>query len=931
MTYKAFSFRPDLPEFFDAEWYLQAYPDVAAAGANPKKHYRTFGRAEGRMPCFLPTKLRERDQRWGLCNAEDFDHQKQGQNDLANLVYEAISLARSKARAADWQAAWLLLNTDLVRPHLVSGFKEQDHVLLGVEAAIVAGHLSQAERWLDEATRIFGRSNDLVLARANLLAARYGFGGQWQRCLQKLFAHAGLSAPAMYPAITKGTAFDLLGADQSLKAVAGDPLVSVVMPTRNARQWVGTALRSLSAQTWQNLEVLVVHNGSDAATDKIVRDASAKDPRIRLMHAPEAGGTYAARNTGMRAARGEFLTVLDADDWAHPERIASQVETLRRQPDAKACMTDWVRVTPNLRATRWWKDDGLIHPDLSSLMIRRRITETLGFWDHVIAGGDSEYHERILAAYGTQSVVRTHAGFPLGFGRLHPGSLTQQATTHTETQFYGARRDYRMASRRWHRKQRELGFKPLSDAVTKRPFPVPDCLSIAKTNRAADDVIVEAGIYDDTWYMQTYADLRVGDIDGLTHFQEVGEQSGRSPGPFFSPSAYKIAYPNIKGSASYHYATEGKAQGLSPLPVFEGKLSLAKNASHTLLFGHSAEPSLFGAERCLLTLLEQANAEGCIPSVVLPNIRNEMYLDQIRRKCHKLFVIPYGPRFGCVKPHPKTLQSLVRLFQTHHVTSVHQNTLTLDAPLIAGQMAGIRTIVHVHELPDHDPMLCLELGSSAGALRNALLSQADVCIANSRAVADWLNLPEERIAINPPVVDAELMSLAFSPGSPLRVSIVGSLTGRKGLLDIYKIAKRCHSAGSKIIFQLFGPRPEGVLNMGPPNCEFMGYVSSPLKIMMQSDVLLSLSKFSESFGLTVAEALVSGRPVICYDRGTPPDLVRSTQGGVVVASDRPDRVFRILNKWSQSPESLRDISSAARRNSQAFTRIRNNKPIFQPT
>ncbi|MDR7419935.1 MAG: glycosyltransferase family 2 protein [Armatimonadota bacterium] len=107
------------------------------------------------------------------------------------------------------------------------------------------------------------------------------------------------------------------------------PLVSVVMPVYNAADTVEDAVRSLLRQTYANLEVVVVDDGSTDRSAALVEAMG--DTRVRILKL-EHGGIVRARNAGCAEARGLYLAVLDSDDIAHERRIAAQVEYLERRP-----------------------------------------------------------------------------------------------------------------------------------------------------------------------------------------------------------------------------------------------------------------------------------------------------------------------------------------------------------------------------------------------------------------------------------------------------------------------------------------------------------------------------------------------------------------------------------------------------------------------
>lgn len=102
------------------------------------------------------------------------------------------------------------------------------------------------------------------------------------------------------------------------------PLVSVVIPAYDAERFLGSTLESVCAQSYTNLEVWVVDDGSSDRTAEIVETFAARDPRIALLRQANAG-VAAARNLGIQNARGEFIAPLDADDLWRSEAIAMLV------------------------------------------------------------------------------------------------------------------------------------------------------------------------------------------------------------------------------------------------------------------------------------------------------------------------------------------------------------------------------------------------------------------------------------------------------------------------------------------------------------------------------------------------------------------------------------------------------------------------------
>jgi hypothetical protein len=108
--------------------------------------------------------------------------------------------------------------------------------------------------------------------------------------------------------------------------------VSIIIPSYNHAQYVGEAIRSVLGQTYDSLEIIVVDDGSTDNTRAVVGEFG---NAVRYIW-QENQGLSAARNTGICAARGEFIGVLDADDLYEPEFVATLTAVLQTDPDAAA-------------------------------------------------------------------------------------------------------------------------------------------------------------------------------------------------------------------------------------------------------------------------------------------------------------------------------------------------------------------------------------------------------------------------------------------------------------------------------------------------------------------------------------------------------------------------------------------------------------------
>jgi len=109
-----------------------------------------------------------------------------------------------------------------------------------------------------------------------------------------------------------------------------DPLISVVLPVYNRERYVADTIQSILAQTYAPLElIVVVDDGSTDGSARIVREFAARDARIHPLFLSQ-GSQWRARNAGVALSKGEYIAHMDDDDVALPDRLAAQLDWMRR-------------------------------------------------------------------------------------------------------------------------------------------------------------------------------------------------------------------------------------------------------------------------------------------------------------------------------------------------------------------------------------------------------------------------------------------------------------------------------------------------------------------------------------------------------------------------------------------------------------------------
>jgi glycosyltransferase involved in cell wall biosynthesis len=489
-------------QYFNPEWYLATYPDVAAAGVDPWQHFLTSGLGEGRLPCFSDATVLEA-QLWEGFSNHAYPALLRLHAETENVCerhYVGWVLARWFASRGEWERA-LAFDSDLAETALAL-----PRVLLRADILLRLGQTATARDALTAALAHWSPAlPDLCLVSANLLgreqqeeSANSVTDTDELRLAQlnSVFALAGLAPIRKADPAVRLNLDNLSPAFPEMPSTVSGPLISVIMPARNAESFIATALRGLLAQTWSNFEVLVVDDASTDNTAAVVTHLAETDSRIRLLSLPKPAGAYVARNFALRhlGANSVFVTNHDSDDWSHPQRLEHLASVLMSRPELKGVMAHWVRADSSLYFQRWRMENSLIHPTVSTLMSRREVFDILGGWDEVKVGADTELWQRTLALFGQDAVCDVLPGIPMAIARQLPDSLTSAPATHIRSYFVGLRRLYHELSRRWH----VLANKPqgllLEPGMGERRFPVPPGMLQQAPPRPVFDVLLMADL-----------------------------------------------------------------------------------------------------------------------------------------------------------------------------------------------------------------------------------------------------------------------------------------------------------------------------------------------------------------------------------------------------------------------------------------------------
>lgn len=122
-------------------------------------------------------------------------------------------------------------------------------------------------------------------------------------------------------------------------------LITIIIPVFNAENYITSCLESILQQSYSNIEIIVINDGSIDNTEKIIEEYCIKDPRIHYISQINSGPS-AARNRGLKSATGEYIMFLDADDWLEKKCCEISINTIKAY-HADMLMFDYYKVINN--------------------------------------------------------------------------------------------------------------------------------------------------------------------------------------------------------------------------------------------------------------------------------------------------------------------------------------------------------------------------------------------------------------------------------------------------------------------------------------------------------------------------------------------------------------------------------------------------------
>ena len=642
------------------------------------------------------------------------------------------------------------------------------------------------------------------------------------------------------------------------------PTVSVIIPVRNAGATLGRALDSIAAQTYRDFEVIIVDDASSEPLDAKV--ASARGLRVGIIRLDRHSGAAAARNAGVRAARGKYLAFLDADDEWLPEKLQKQVSFLAGRPRvAEACCASHYMVPvdgsdPTLN--RPHHQSGLIEPRSllfgcnlspgSTLMVERSCFKKIGPFD-----------ESLRRLEDWDWLLRFVLDFELAVIDL-----------------------------------------PLARIHVSAPPPIDHVLSAIDRLRAK---FIGEGLLENSWDRRRFKSALMLKTSAAYHrYRDTGRAI------YYAARAF-IDYP-FRNFAFFAHLAYHLMRRRKKLPPIEGKVLHVITGLHT-----------GGAERTLATLV-LARPGKAVPPTIAALTPGGVYAAEL--EAAGLRVLDLGMRRGF--PNPFTVFKLARIIRHERPQVIqswmyHADLMALLALMLSGRRKSTRLFWGIRcsdmDLSRYGIRLRLVIGLCAWLSR-----RPDGIIANSEAgreVHKRLGYRSKRFEVVDNGIDAARFAL---PGG-IRAEVRRELGIPARAMVIATIARVDPMKDYETLIAALGSLPgvhalaigEGTEALPETaGLHRLGRRDDVPRLLAAADVLVSSSAFGEGFSNVIAEGMAAGLPVVASDVGDARRIVAGA-GTIVPPGDHETLAGAIRALIGDAKERRRLGAAGRRRIAEAFS------------
>ena len=190
--------------------------------------------------------------------------------------------------------------------------------------------------------------------------------------------------------------------------------MSIIIPAYNTAPYIHRAIESSLRQTHKNVEVIVINDGSADDTLKVAQEYAGRDERVKLL-TQENAGVSAARNHGMREAKGEYMIFLDSDDWLEDDAVGLLLEAQEQHPDKLVTMREYiVSFVPN-RSDVFSRHQKMQHTKIKIFSGIKEIKSMENESVYLLSATTKMFKAEILHKYNLRFNERNHHGEDVEF------------------------------------------------------------------------------------------------------------------------------------------------------------------------------------------------------------------------------------------------------------------------------------------------------------------------------------------------------------------------------------------------------------------------------------------------------------------------------------------------------------------------------------
>lgn len=217
-----------------------------------------------------------------------------------------------------------------------------------------------------------------------------------------------------------------------------DDKVSIIIPTYNCEKTIDRTIQSILNQTYTCLEIIIINDCSTDNTSNILNKYH-KIENIHIIHNHKNYGKFVSVNIGIQKSIGKYITIVDADDYLHIDKISHQIITFNLFENTVAVFHNIL--ISNLDGSTKIRN----HAEISVMFKKKDILETIGYFDSNRYGSDTEFKERLIKYFDKNRIIMINK--ILYFAQKRMFSLTTNPHTGINSVF---RKIYEKKYKEWH-------------------------------------------------------------------------------------------------------------------------------------------------------------------------------------------------------------------------------------------------------------------------------------------------------------------------------------------------------------------------------------------------------------------------------------------------------------------------------------------------